>query len=128
MMSFAHLTIATRDVERTVAFFQGTMHWARVAAPANAPNEVAWIALQPGQQIHILRIDGFEPSPFEEEFGRHFAVYHPVADFPALKQRLTAHGAKLSDPIRPTPFERFFFKDPNGYMFEVIAQEQYVAE
>ena len=22
----------------------------------------------------------------------------------------------------------FFFKDPNGYMFEVIAQEQYVAE
>jgi hypothetical protein len=55
-------------------------------------------------------------------------VFHPNADFPALKQRLLKHGAKLFDAIRPTPFARFFFKDPNGYMFEVIAREQYVAE
>jgi catechol 2,3-dioxygenase-like lactoylglutathione lyase family enzyme len=127
-MSFAHLTLATLDVERTVAFFQKTMQWVRVAAPANAPVEVAWIELQPGQQIHILYIEGFEPSPFEEEFGRHFAVFHPEADFPELKRRLIAEGAKLFDPIRPTPFERFFFKDLNGYMFEVIAKEQYVRE
>ena len=127
-MSFAHLTIVTRDVEKTVAFFQKTMRWIRVPAPANAPVEVAWIELQPGQQIHILRENGFEPSPFEEEFGRHFAVFHAQADFTELRRRLIAEGAKLFDPIRETPFDRFFFKDPNGYMFEVIAREQYVKE
>jgi len=127
-MSFAHLTIATRDVEKTAAFFLKTMQWTRIPVPANAPVEVAWIELEPGQQIHILREDGFEPSRFEEEFGRHFAVFHSEGDFPELKRRLIAEGAKLFDPIRPTPFERFFFKDPNGYMFEVIAKEHYVTE
>ena len=125
-MGFAHLTLATRDVERTATFFERTMRWPRVPTPANAPLKLAWIQLGPNQQIHILQIDGFEPSDFEEEFGRHFAVFHPAADFPALKRRLVEFGAELIDAIRTTPFERFFFKDPNGYMFEVIAQEQFI--
>jgi len=34
---------------------------------------------------------------------------------------LLQHGAELSEPLRPTPFERFFFREPvNGYVFEVI--------
>ena len=129
-MAFAHLTLATRDVERTAAFFEKAMGWPRIRVPDNAPKEltVAWVEIGPGQQIHILRIEGFESSPFENEFGRHFAVFHPVGDFPDLKRRLVDHGATLIDPIRPTPFERFFFRDLNGYMFEVIAHEQYVRE
>ena len=53
-------------------------------------------------------------------------IDHP--DFPELKQRLVAHGAELIPPIRETPFARFFFRDPNGYMFEVIDSEGYVRE
>src|SRR5688500_9255031 len=129
-MSFAHLTIATRDVPRTAAFFERAMGWPPVATPGNTPGELraAWGQLGPGQQIHIPHVDGFEPSAFEAEFGRHVAVFHPAADLPALKRRLAEHGATLVDPIRPTPFDRFFFRDPNGYMFEVIAREEYVAE
>ena len=129
-MPFAHLTLATRDVGRTAAFFEKALGWPRVRVPDNTPGELnaAWVEMGPGQQVHILRIEGFQPSPFEDEFGRHFAVFHPAADFQSLKERLTEHGAKLIDPIRPTPFERFFFKDPNGYVFEVIAAEQYVRE
>ena len=127
-MSFAHLTIATRDVERTCVFFARAMHWERIHVPTNTPLEAAWIQIAPGQQLHILHVAEFEVSPFEEEFGRHFAVLHALADFPDLKIRLRALGAELVDPIRPTPFERFFFKDPNGYMFEVIAKEQYRRE
>lgn len=129
-MSFAHLTLATRDVPRTAAFFERALGWRRVSTPGNTPEQLraAWVRLAPGQQLHILHVDGFEPSPFEAEFGRHFAVFHPAADFPALKRRLVEHGAALVDPIRPTPFERFFFRDFNGYVFEVIAREQYVAE
>jgi hypothetical protein len=33
---------------------------------------------------------------------------------------LATRGAELVDPIRETPFERFFFRDPNGYIFEVV--------
>ena len=129
-MPFAHLTLATRDVTRTADFFERALHWPRVQVPGNTPGHLnaAWIDMGAGQQIHILRIDGFEVSPFEDEFGRHFAVFHPLADFDALKARIIEHGGTLIDPIRPTPFERFFFKDPNGYMFEVIAAEQYVRE
>jgi catechol 2,3-dioxygenase-like lactoylglutathione lyase family enzyme len=129
-MSFAHLTLPTRDVQRTADFFEGALGWRRVNVPANAPGylRVAWVELTPGQQIHILYLEDFEPSRFEQEFGRHVAVFHPAADFPALKQRLVEHGATLEDPIRPTPFERFFFRDFNGYVFEVIAREQYTRE
>ena len=57
------------------------------------------------------------------QFGRHVAMFFPLAEFPALKERLKAAGAVLFDPIRPTPFARFFFREPiNGYVFEVIDQ------
>lgn len=29
---------------------------------------------------------------------------------------------------RATPFERFFFREPNGYVFEVIDEDGYKAE
>ena len=42
-------------------------------------------------------------------------------DLDVLKARLSDEGAVLIDPSRPTPFERFFFREPvNGYVFEVI--------
>src|SRR5438552_2150373 len=46
------------------------------------------------------------------------------ADFSSLKERLRRHGAELIVADRPTPFERFFFRDPNGYVFEVVAAER----
>jgi hypothetical protein len=42
-----------------------------------------------------------------------------------LKQRLIEHSATLIDPLRPAPFERFFFREPvNGYVFEVIDRDR----
>jgi hypothetical protein len=64
--------------------------------------------------LHPVKVADFVPSPFEAEFGRHIAVAVPLAEFDGLKHRLLAHGATLSDPQRPTPFERFFFRDPDG--------------
>lgn len=37
---------------------------------------------------------------------------------------ITTLSATLIAPIRDTPFERFFFRDPNGYIFEVIPTER----
>jgi hypothetical protein len=119
----AHFTLATRDVEATARFIERTLRYARKPLPANAIGPVVWFDLGGGQEMHVLHVDGFEISVHEAEFGRHVAVFHPRQDFAALKARLAAEGAALIDPIRPTPFERFFFREPvNGYVFEVIDQ------
>jgi catechol 2,3-dioxygenase-like lactoylglutathione lyase family enzyme len=124
-MSFAHLTLATRHVERTATFFEETLGYRRRPLPDNSPVDVQWLDLGHGQEMHVLFVEGFEISPFEREFGRHVAVYYPGAEFPALKDRLTARGAELIAPLRATPFERFFFREPiNGYLFEVIENRQ----
>ena len=66
-----------------------------------------------------------ELSRFECEFGRHIALFHPLAEFPALKARLADAGAVFFDEVRKAPFERFFFREPvNGYYFEVIDVDQ----
>ena len=119
-MSFAHLTLATAHVERTAAFFERTFGYPHNSFP-NSPVEALWIDIGGGQEMHVAYVEGFTVSAFEREFGRHVALFHALADFPALKERLTREGAELIEPLRATPFERFFFREPiNGYLFEVI--------
>jgi predicted enzyme related to lactoylglutathione lyase len=67
-----------------------------------------------------VRVDHFEISAHEKEFGRHIALFHDLADFDGLKQRLSENGAELIEPLRETPHQRFFFETPEGYVFEVI--------
>lgn len=127
-MSLAHITLAARDVPGTSQFFESVFRWKPIHRPGNINRTAAWLEIAPGQQLHLLHVADFEPSPFEREFGRHVALFHPGSDFAALKDRLVQHGAELIDPERATPFERFFFRDPNGYIFEVVDQDGYVAE
>lgn len=127
-MTLAHLTLATQHVERTAAFLEDTLGYARRPVPKNSPVDAQWITLGRGQDIHIVRVEGYQASPFEGEFGRHIAVFHPKRDFPALRARLAERGAEVFDPERTTPFDRFFFREPvNGYVFEVI-EERPVSE
>ena len=119
-MSIAHFTLATRDVIATRDFFSETLRWKPIERPGNVDIYGAWLRIAPGQELHLLHVSDYEPSDFEKEFGRHFAVEYPLAGFSDLKKRLVNWGAELIAPIRETPFERFFFKDLNGYIFEVI--------
>ena len=124
-MHIAHLTLPTRDVERTCAFLVKTLGLALLPTPKNSPVPVYWLDVGNGQSLHVFHVEGFAVSPFESEFGRHVALFHPLADFPALKTRLVAEGAVLVDEIRKAPFERFFFREPvNGYFFEIVDAEQ----
>jgi len=124
-MSFAHLTLPTRDVERTTAFLEHAFGYVRKTAPRNIPVDVQWLDIGRGQEIHVFHVEGFEVSPFENEFGRHVAIFHPLSQFAALKQWLVEARAELIDPLRTTPFERFFFREPvNGYVVEVIEDAQ----
>ena len=45
----------------------------------------------------------------------------PIEDFAAMRQRIIDAGGELVEPLRETPFERVFFREPvNGYLLEVI--------
>jgi hypothetical protein len=132
-MSFAHLALGSRDVQATSRFLCQAMRWSPISTPTNAPVDVAWIDISLNrdrtQQIHIIHVDDFAISPFDREFGRHFAVFHDGADMSDLRDRIVFLKGELIEAIRPTPFERFFFREPiNGYVFEVIHREQWKIE
>ena len=73
-MSIAHFTPAKRDVIATRDFFAETLGWEPITRPDNVEVDAAWLRIAPGQELHLLRVPDFEPSDFEREFGRHFAV------------------------------------------------------
>jgi len=124
-MGLAHFTLPTRDVQATASFFERTLGYARNPIPGNSPVEALWLDIGRGQEMHVFYVEGFEAGPFEGEFGRHVAVFFPLAEFPALRQRLEREGAVLMEPLRATPFQRFFFREPiNGYVFEVVDEER----
>jgi catechol 2,3-dioxygenase-like lactoylglutathione lyase family enzyme len=123
-MPLAHLTLATRDVRASLTFFSQALGWRPINRPGNIGRPAAWLEIAPGQELHLVEVAGFEPSPFEAEFGRHVAVAFPQSEFDALKQRLKNLGATLIEPERPTPFVRFFFRCPDGYVFEVVPTER----
>ena len=123
-MSLAHLTLATRDVRKAESFFAQALGWRPIARPNNIGRAAAWLEIAPGQELHLVEVKDFESSPFEAEFGRHIAVSFPRNEFDGLKQRLKDLGAALIEPERPTPFARFFFRCPDGYVFEVVPTER----
>jgi catechol 2,3-dioxygenase-like lactoylglutathione lyase family enzyme len=122
-MPLAHLTLATRDVRVSASFFSAALGWRPLARPDNISRPAAWLEIAPGQELHLVEVKDFTPSPFEAEFGRHVALAVPRAEFEELQRRLREHGAALIAPERPTPFARFFFRDPDGYVFEVVEAE-----
>ncbi len=118
---FAHLTLPTQHVEETTRFLEATLGYRRKTVAANSPVDARWLDIGHGQELHVFFVEGFVVSPFEAEFGRHVALFHPVADFAGLRERIMAAGGELVQPLRTTPFERLFFREPiNGYLFELI--------
>ena len=123
---FAHLTLPTQRVEETTRFIEHVFGYRRKPVPDNSPVDARWLDIGHGQELHVFYVEGFEISPFEAEFGRHVALFHPLDDFPALRQRVIDAGGELVEPLRATPFQRLFFREPvNGYLFEVIDRERH---
>ena len=123
---FAHLTLPTQRVEETTRFLEQALGYRRKPVPANSPVDARWLDIGQGQELHVFFVEGFAVSPFEDEFGRHVALFHPLDDFPAVRKRITDAGGELVEPLRATSFERLFFLEPiNGYLFELIDRERH---
>jgi len=69
-MSLAHLTLPTRDVDKTARFFEKTLGYARSPVPWNSPVKTVWLDIGGGQEMHVFYVEGFEVSPFERFFFR----------------------------------------------------------
>ena len=121
--AFAGLQL-THDVGASAAFFSKSLGWQPIARPNNIGLPAAWLQIAPDQELHLVEAANFQASPFEAEFGRQVALALPGEEFEAIKRRLLEQGAELIEPERPTPFARFFFRDPNGYVFEVVPEER----
>lgn len=121
-MAFAHIALPTRDIKRTARFFELTLGWQPIDRPNNIAIPAAWLEIGEGQEVHLLEIPDFAPSPFEREYGQHLAVTYPRAGFEALQDRLRKEGAEVIAAERPTPFARFFFRSPDGYVVEVVEE------
>ncbi len=119
-MKLAHVTLATRDLRRSLAFFSEALGWRVLDRAASAPAPVAWLQVGPGQEVHLIELADFEPSSFEREYGRHIAFSCPAAEIAGLRARLQAHGVEPVSPAREPNASRFFFRDANGYLFEVV--------
>ena len=91
-MGLAHITLATRDVQRSVDFFREALGWQPVARPGNITTSAAWLTIPPAVELHLIEDPEFEPSRFEREFGRHIAVTFARTEFPRLKVRLRGTG------------------------------------
>jgi catechol 2,3-dioxygenase-like lactoylglutathione lyase family enzyme len=123
-MPIAHITFATRDVPATVAFLQQVFDWSLMERPANARSTGAWLEIGPDQELHLNQVDDFQPPADEGEYGRHLALGFPDERLDGIRAALDQLGAEVIEPQRPTPFRRFFFRDPNGYVFEVVGRPQ----
>ena len=102
-MALAHVTLATRELARSTAFFHEVLGWTPIGRPRNNAAPAAWLQIAPGQELHLVEVPEFQPSPFEQEYGRHIALSLPRPGFPTLKVRLIAHGAKVIEPFRVRP-------------------------
>jgi catechol 2,3-dioxygenase-like lactoylglutathione lyase family enzyme len=71
----------------------------------------------------LNQVDNFEPPTHEGEYGRHVAIKLPDAELDRVRTALGELGAEVIEPQRATPFRRFFFRDPNGYVFEVVGDK-----
>lgn len=124
-MAIAHVTLATRDVAKSQEFFAGTLGWRPIERPNNIGQPAAWLEIASDQELHLIEVPDFQPSAQEKEYGRHVAIAFDARQFADLKSRLVENGAELIAPVRATSFERFFFRDPNGYVFEVVPADSH---
>ena len=121
-MALAHVTPAGRELARSMAFFHEVLGWTPIGRPRNNAAPAAWLQIVPGRSCTWSRPRVPALAVRARVWPAHRASL-PRPGFPTLKERLIAHGAEVIEPLRDTPFDRFFFGDSNGYLFEVLEQE-----
>ena len=79
-MAIVHFALAVRDVPRRRGSSSQRSSGGR--STVRATSRCFGLArVAPGQEVHLLEVADYSPSPFEREYGRHIAVSMPRASF-----------------------------------------------
>ena len=108
----------------SAAFFAETLGWRPIERPGNVPSAAAWLEVGGGQELHLLEVLRLPAIRLRGGIRTAYRRLLPLEGFDELKDRLASHGAELIEPSERTAFDRFFFRDPSGYFFEVVENKE----
>ena len=124
---FDHVSMATHDLARSIAFYQGVLGFRPIARPAFR-SDGAWLAAG-ALEIHLtVNPNGHFRRPELNPGDIHFAAR--VGDFAAMERHLQNLGysemAREGDPMRlffrrtgPAPFQQVYLLDPDFHQIEL---------
>ncbi len=108
-----YVGIPTRDHERALAFWTGTMGC--IIATDRFVGAKRWIELAiPGSQTGLLLLT---PEGQEDRVGTFFNGSFGCDDVEYAYKKLVARGVEFLGPPETKPFPHVYFKDPDGNTF-----------
>ena len=105
-----HLTLAVRDVQRSIGFYRGLLHF-HLAAQWDAG-----AYLQLGELWLCLTLDAAPPAAVSSAYT-HYAFSIAQADFAVFCANLRAAGVVAWQANR-SEGDSFYFLDPDGHQLE----------
>jgi len=91
-MPFAHLTLATRSVAQSCVFFQEALSWQPIDRPNNIGRPAAWLAMAPGQELHLIEVADFDLSACG---GTHVGASGQIGSIILRKTEKTRQGTRV---------------------------------
>lgn len=105
-----HVSVNVLDLDKSVAFYTGTLGGTRRDDRPDLDIEGAWIDVG-AQQVHLIK------APVPPNLGQHFAIR--VADLDSAVAELRTKGLDVRDPVGIGANRQTFFNDPDGNSIEL---------
>ena len=116
-----HCSLVVESLERAAAFYRDVLGLTEIQIPSTfkpAGLKVRWFCLG-SQQIHLL--EGHENQPNAQH---HIALQ--LDDAKAARVWMKAKGVEIQETVLIPGADRFFFRDPDDNLIEIIEwQETY---
>ena len=110
-----HCSLVVQDLERAAAFYRDVLGLTEIEIPSTfrpAGLNVRWFQLG-AQQVHILLGAGSQPDA-----QHHMALQ--VEDAQAARVWMKEHGLDVQETILIPGADRFFIRDPDHNLIEII--------
>lgn len=118
MIDIHHVSLLTSDLQRSLAFYEGVLQFAREESRPDLGSSGAWLKLG-DHQIHLLELPNPDPTqgrPAHAGRDRHLAL--TVADITRLEAVLRAAGVDITKSRSGR--RALFCRDPDGNGLEFV--------
>ena len=117
-----HLALLSRDVERTIAFYQGVLEFPLTELFENRDYQGSthfFFDIGNGNLIAFFDFPGLDVGPYQEVLGglHHLAISVAPDRWERLRDKLIEAGVELVEHSEVS----LYFRDPDGARIELIA-------